>query len=401
MANETQEKILNTVIVLRNDGSANWASSTVVLRKGEIGVCYLDNGNVVVKAGDDVHTWSQLRQIEGVFEQPVTLTQNFGYFTGVPSGGKLTFDGTNDTIDTTGMTTSEFLMAALKKTIEPEVSLYPSASLSVNKHTTDTGTNEIGSKIKSLEYSGSFTDGQYKTADKTTNTGLKAIWSVTCTGADETTAKTSNTGTFNFSGNNRIQIISTSAADYGDIDATVTLNMSSVVTPENNLGESRSDKVIAGFDANGTQSTSLLNKARSITGFRNIFRGCITEDSTALVKPEALNGQNITNAVWTTVKDTFTSTWVRTNLSPTNSATKPTSLTIKDKTKQIFICLPHVDGRTLTVKDSAGFGVAFTKIENGVKVEGANNYTAIDYDVWTYCPASTLGSNTYTLTWNK
>ena len=45
------EKTLNTVIVLRNDKSTDWANSDVILRAGELGVSYLENGNIVVKAG--------------------------------------------------------------------------------------------------------------------------------------------------------------------------------------------------------------------------------------------------------------------------------------------------------------------------------------------------------------
>ena len=48
------EKTLNTIIVLRNDKSTDWADSDVILREGEVGVSYLENGNVVVKAGDKV-----------------------------------------------------------------------------------------------------------------------------------------------------------------------------------------------------------------------------------------------------------------------------------------------------------------------------------------------------------
>ncbi len=157
------EKTLNTIIVLRNDKSTDWANSEVILKAGEVGVSYLDNGNVVVKAGDGVNKWAQLKQVEGVFEQAVTLTQNFGYFTGVPTGGYKTFS------ETAGMTTTEFLLAALKKTVEPTIA-QPSASMSASPSgatiyyntTAKQYYGEVGDKITKLNWDGSTSNGSYK-----------------------------------------------------------------------------------------------------------------------------------------------------------------------------------------------------------------------------------------------
>ena len=46
--------------------------------QGEVGIGYLENGNVIAKLGDGVNTWKDLPQIEGVFEDDVILTYNFG-----------------------------------------------------------------------------------------------------------------------------------------------------------------------------------------------------------------------------------------------------------------------------------------------------------------------------------
>jgi hypothetical protein len=51
---------LNTIIVLRNDSSVNWAASDTILLEGEVGVSKLPNGNVVVKVGDGIKKWAEL-----------------------------------------------------------------------------------------------------------------------------------------------------------------------------------------------------------------------------------------------------------------------------------------------------------------------------------------------------
>lgn len=47
---------INTIIVLRNDQTTNWESSSVVMLKGEVGIGYLENGNVIAKLGDGEHS---------------------------------------------------------------------------------------------------------------------------------------------------------------------------------------------------------------------------------------------------------------------------------------------------------------------------------------------------------
>ena len=115
---------INTIIVLRNDSTTNWASSAYVLLSGEVGVGYMTvektiNGETknvkvpIIKVGDGVNTWENLPQAEGVFEDDLTLTYNFGRYTTntagyVEAGGK-------------GMTTSEWLTHALSNVQNPTV----------------------------------------------------------------------------------------------------------------------------------------------------------------------------------------------------------------------------------------------------------------------------------------
>ena len=54
---------LKTIITLRQGTTAEWANSEVVLKAGEMGLEYLVDGNVKIKAGDDEHLWSELPYI--------------------------------------------------------------------------------------------------------------------------------------------------------------------------------------------------------------------------------------------------------------------------------------------------------------------------------------------------
>jgi hypothetical protein len=54
---------LNTIITLRQGTTAEWADSTVVLKQGEMGLEYLVDGSVKIKAGDGDKLWSALPYI--------------------------------------------------------------------------------------------------------------------------------------------------------------------------------------------------------------------------------------------------------------------------------------------------------------------------------------------------
>ena len=56
---------LNTIITLRQGTTAEWASSTIVLKKGEMGLEYLVDGSIKVKAGDGKKLWGALPYVGG------------------------------------------------------------------------------------------------------------------------------------------------------------------------------------------------------------------------------------------------------------------------------------------------------------------------------------------------
>ena len=51
------EKQIRTTLILRNDTSVNWAASSLVLKKGEVG---FDTDSHIFKVGDGTKTWSQI-----------------------------------------------------------------------------------------------------------------------------------------------------------------------------------------------------------------------------------------------------------------------------------------------------------------------------------------------------
>ena len=54
---------LNTIITLRQGTTEQWADSVVVLKQGEMGLEYLADGSVKIKAGDGEHLWGALSYI--------------------------------------------------------------------------------------------------------------------------------------------------------------------------------------------------------------------------------------------------------------------------------------------------------------------------------------------------
>lgn len=368
------EKTLNTIIVLRNDKSTDWADSDVILKEGEVGVSYLDNGNVVVKAGNGKDKWPSLKQVEGVFEEAVTLTKDFGYFSGVPSGGKKTFDGTNGTVNTAGMTTSEFILSAFQQTIEPKITSYPELQFKMTAHTTDTGTNEIGSNIISVSYEGSVkTAGAYDVAGKSIGSGLDngdTTWSVTY-GSDATTTKTTRTGEYTTNS----QINSTSAANYCTCNATGTMNFADVVIPTNNLGTSRPDAKITKLKNGSTSQT--LSASRSITGYRDTWYYIGTDytftlDSATIREKAIAKGSNTTDFGTVAIP----------------AGTKRVMFAVLgDKTLKSVI---DVDGQGLDVKAN------FTK--ETIAIQGANGYEAANYSVFHFENPNGVAATKYTVT---
>lgn len=361
------QKTLNTIIVLRNDSSTDWATSDVVLKSGELGVSYLDNGNVMVKAGNGKDKWADLSQVESVLESDMLLTYSFGKHI-VPTGGSLNAGGTN-------MTMTQWVADALKETVEPTIKRYPNVALTAT--CANSGASlEIGSYITSVSYTGSLSeDGDYETNGKETPSGIKSTdvsWAVTL-GDDATTEKTTATGTYT----TNVQINSTIANTiYATVKGTATLSLNNVVTPNNNLGEPNSSVKISGFDAAGTVEKTLTANVKA-TGYRNTWYYIGTDDSFELTSANIRQKATAKNAS-TTSFGTVT----------IPAGTKRVMFAVLgDKTLASVI---DVDGQNLDVKAN------FTK--ETVAIEGANGFDAANYSVFHFENPNGIAATKYTVT---
>jgi hypothetical protein len=261
------------------------------------------------------------------------------------------------------MTTSEFLLSALKKTVEPTIS-QPYCSFGASA-VIENNDKEIGAKITGLKWDGSFSAGSYKIGNATQSTGLSAsnvTWSVK-NNKDSQTGTTED-GTFTLTSDKYIQINSEVEATYATLTATATLDASGAKTPKNNLGEDTTGKITT--TSAGSPWTKTANV--KVTGYRKPFWGW-KSTAEALADPTAI-----------------TSAQVRAlGKSGTSTAGLPAELTVPAGTKQIFFAAKAGTMSSLTVKNitkEPATGVACTKVANAVTVEGANSYTGTAYDLW-------------------
>lgn len=372
------EKTLNTIIVLRNDSSTDWANSDVVLKSGELGVSYLDNGNVMVKAGNGHDKWADLAQVESVLESDMMLTYSFGKHS-VPAGGSLNAGGTN-------MTMSQWIADALKKTIEPTIKRYPNASLSASCPNSGASL-EIGSYITTVSYTGSLSeDGDYETNGKETASGIKKSdlsWEVTL-GDDASTQQTPsyNSSSQNYKGSytTNIQINSTTADTiYATVKGKATLSLANVNTPTNNLGQANAGVKIKGFNSTGSTTKSLSADVKA-TGYRNTWYYVGTDHEFAL------NSANIRSKA--TAMNANTTSFGTVTI-PANTTRVMFAVLGEGKTLKSII---DVDGQGLDVKDN------FTK--EVVEIEGANGYTAAKYSVFHFENPKGVAATKYTVTFN-
>ena len=371
MANE---KVLNTIIVLRNDSSTNWENSDVVLLEGETGIAKLDNGNVIVKVGDGENKWADLPQVESVLEENILLTHSFGKHI-VPAGSYLNAGGKD-------MTFSQWFADSLKETVEPTVT-QPSASITATP-TIENNDSEIGAKITKITWAGTPAAGSYAIGDVTQSSGLDASdfsWSVS-NNIDAQTS-TSEDGSFTLTSDKYIQINSESSATYARVDATVTIDPTDAATPKNNLGEDAEGKII-GFDTEGAKTKNISANVTA-TGYRKPFWGVIAA-GTGLKNPEdyvsadvrALPGQ------------------------ATKAKGFPTTLAVPAGSQMVVFFAKAGVYSTLTATDSKAMNapVAFTKVAEACEVEGANGFTAAKYDLWYVDWKAGIGADkSLTLSW--
>lgn len=361
------QQTINTVIVLRNDKSTAWAESSHVLLAGEVGISYLDNGNVIAKVGtyDGVNeatkkTWAELPQLEGVIEDEITLTHNFGRYK--TSNGFVTTD------DAKGKTVSEWLIHALSETKDPTVTA-PTFAL-----TADTIGGEIGSKVTKLTWYAKTGYGNYEYGPDTGLSKADRSWAISNTydsqtatvakGTADTTAPSasnSNTGTYKgtFTLTGGIQLTQEASKEYAKINGDYELDATNAAIPLNNIGVGVPGKKIA--SASGSKSASVTG-----TAYRKPFWGIKAAGSTIDIAA-------------------MTSAQVRAlGNSGTSNGGLPTSLDVPVGTQQVIFAAKSGAKSKLVAKDTKAMNaeVSFTKVANKLKVSSANDYDDYNYDVW-------------------
>ena len=131
---------ISKILVVRNDTTTNWETSSYILAKGEIGIGWWEVAGKmkpIVKVGNGIEPWMSLPQNDYMIPEDLILTRSFGKH--IVENGSINAGGK-------GMTMSEWIVDSLKDDPSLEVTP-PSFKFVLKKYNTDTGTNEIGSVI--------------------------------------------------------------------------------------------------------------------------------------------------------------------------------------------------------------------------------------------------------------
>lgn len=353
------------IIVLRNDKSVDWENSEYILLTGEVGISYLDNGNVIAKLGDGEHTWKDLPQIEGVFENEITLTHNFGRYK--------TNNGFVRTADAKGKTVSQWLVHALSETKEPTITqptFNVSAGIKENKA-------EIGTYITTLNWTGTTTYGSYEYGPATGLSASNMEWEVS-NNIDTSQKATTESGSFIVSSKN-LQLKSEDSTEYAKITYKYKLNAENAAVPKNNVGADTSGKI--------TSKEGTLEVAVNAEAYRKPFYGVL--EPTDVIDVSALSSSAIRRLGTT-------------HQSGTKTKGLPSSISVPIGSQMVIFAAKAGAYKTLAATDDKAMNatVSFEKVAKAVKVEGANGFDATDYDIWYVNWGAGIGSaKQLTLKW--
>ena len=277
------------------------------------------------------------------FTKDLVYTAPIGVLT-VPTSG-------SGKIASTGKNATTVLSSILAEEKNP-VTTKPSVSIKLN----NAGAKEVGTKVTPA-YVASFNSGAY-TYD--TSTGVTASgWTITDT---DSHTSTESTGSF-------AEITVTDSTNY---KVSATASYTDGVVPKTNIGKTYSaGQIMSGTTAQATSS--------AITGFRKYFYG----SSVAAIEQTSAGIRGLTNSTSAV------------------GGSKTFSMNIVEGAKYVIVAFPTNINKTLKkVEDTGAFGTDIVGkfVKTTVSVNGANNYDAINYDVYTYAPDTALGANKYNVT---
>ena len=407
---------LKTRIILRNDITAGWeavkANDTYKLLKGEIGIEFVEGGSPKMKIGDGTSTWADLPYFGGTATQlyEATLTAdethsaaiarvtsgaqiNSGDFVVVKEAvgtdkyqytayvyaadawkaldgnynaenvyfdkdliitanvGVQTIDATGSkTLATTGKNVKQVLDLLFAKEKDPSVT-QPSVTITL----TGAGAKEVGTSV-TPSYSVGFNKGKYEFGP---DTGVTATYAVSDTASHSATTATGSFDAFTVEPTTNYKV-------------SVTATHTAGADPVSNLGNGRGDlKITAGVKT----ATSA-----AITGYRGWFQGYYNgtqalADATTITSAQ-LRAFGVKNGTFNTTMNT-------------------------NKMQQMFFAAPAGTVKTLTVSNAVN-GAPQTVKKTTVSVEGANNYQAIDYDLYYVANATAeSGDSKFTIAFTK
>lgn len=407
---------LKTRIILRNDTTAGWeavkADDTYKLLKGEIGIEFVESGSPKMKIGDGTSTWADLPYFGGTATQlyEATLTAdethsaaiarvtsgaqiNSGDFVVVKEAvgtdkyqytayvyaadawkaldgnynaenvyfdkdliitanvGVQTIDATGSkTLATTGKNVKQVLDLLFAKEKDPSVT-QPSVTITL----TGAGAKEVGTSV-TPSYSVGFNKGKYEFGP---DTGVTATYAVSDTASHSATTATGSFDAFTVEPTTNYKV-------------SVTATHTAGADPVSNLGNGRGDLKITAGRKTATSA--------AITGYRGWFQGYYNgtkalADATTITSTQ-LRAFGVKNGTFDTTMNT-------------------------NKMQQMFFAAPAGAVKTLTVSNAVN-GAPQTVKKTTVPVEGANNYQAIDYDLYYVANATAeSGDSKFTIAFTK
>lgn len=351
-----ETKTLRTQILLRNDSAANWETQNPVLGKGECGI-ELDTNNkpIKFKFGDGKTAWKDLAyvgtsiKIEGegdviigaevnaagelvltkgkisadkvYFDKDITATYAFGKYAPDATGSV--------TIPANGKSVAGLFIDSLAEEQNPTIT-QPTATL----NSSNIGAKEVGTNV-AIAYSFSTNPGKYSFGPETgvTFSGHEATFN------DETLTGVS--GTF----------ASVQVTDTTNLSITGRCSSTNGAIPKTNIGNE--------YAAGQIKAKSYTPSKGVLTGFRGWFYGYY-------------NGTQALGNAAAITSDQLRSFGVKTSF--------PGQMTT-NKMQQMFFAAPKGKKTSLSISNAVN-GAPLTVTKTSVMVEGANNYEAIEYDLF-------------------
>lgn len=407
---------LKTRIILRNDITAGWeavkADKTYKLLKGEIGIEFVEGGSPKMKIGDGTSTWADLPYFGGTATQLYEATLNAGethsaaiaratsgaqinsgdfvvvkeavgtdkyqytayvyaadawkaldgnynaenvYFdkdlTITSNVGVQHIDATGSkTLPTTGKNVKQVLDLLFAEEKDPSVT-QPSVGITLN----EAGAKEVGTSV-TPSYKVAFNKGKYEFGP---DTGVTATYAVSDTASHSATTDTGSFAAFTVEPTTNYKV-------------SVTATHTAGADPVSNLGNGRGDLKITAGEKTATSA--------AITGYRGWFQGYYNgtqalADATTITSTQ-LRAFGVKNGTFNTEMNT-------------------------NKMQQMFFAAPAGTVKTLTVSNAVN-GAPQTVKKTTVSVEGANNYQAIDYDLYYVANATAeSGDSKFTIAFTK